>query len=150
MKEYKLSDQVRSVAKDRYVKPALRSGQTDFSIKVRNVLDDLAPLGFPTNNTPQVCNALRSDKFLRENGLEITAVDGPPSKLSTTVVVHYRAVGAGAGEGRVSGNQQRGEDGAARAKRLTEGLRGLLKEELKEYGGAEGFVRWVRSDEDAA
>ena len=89
MKGYKLSDQVRSVAKDRYVKPALRSGHTDFSIKVRSVLDDLVPLGFPVNNTPQVCNALRSDKFLRENGLVITSVDGPPSKLSTTVVVHY-------------------------------------------------------------
>jgi hypothetical protein len=149
MKEYKLSDQVRTVARDRYVKPALRSGQTDFEIKVRNVLDDLVPLGFPTNNTPQICNALRSDKFLRENGLEITAVDGPPSKLSTTVVVHYRAVGTAAGDRQTSG-EQANEDGAARAKRLTEGLRGLLKEELKEYGGAEGFVRWVRSDEDAA
>ena len=39
MKEYKLSDQVRSVAKDRYVRPAIRSGKTDFSIKVRSVLD---------------------------------------------------------------------------------------------------------------
>ena len=150
MKEYGLSDQVRSVAGDRYVKPALRSGQTSFSIKVRNVLDDLAPLGFPANSTPLVCNALRSDKFLKKNGLEITAVDGPPSKLSTTVVVHYRAVGKGLGQGQVAGNEQHGEDGATRAKRLTEKLRGLLKEELKEYGGAEGFVRWVRSDEDAA
>jgi hypothetical protein len=149
MKEYGLSDQVRSVAMDRYVKPALRSGRTSFSIKVRNVLDDLAPLGFPANSTPLVCNALRSDKFLKKNGLEITGVDGPPSKLSTTVVVHYRAVGTAAGDRQASG-EQGNEDGAARAKRLTEGLRGLLKEELKEYGGAEGFVRWVRSDEDAA
>jgi hypothetical protein len=150
MKEYGLSDQVRSVAMDRYVKPALRSGQTSFSIKVRNVLDDLAPLGFPANSTPLVCNALRSDKFLKKNGLEITAVDGPPSKLSTTVVVHYRSVGTETTEGRVSGKERASEDGAARAKRLTESLRGLLKQELKEYGGAEEFVRWVRSDEDAA
>ena len=35
-----------------------------------------------------------------------------------------------------------------RACRLTEKLRGLLKEELAEYGGAEAFVRWVRSDGD--
>ncbi len=150
MKEYGLSDQVRFVAMDRYVKPALRSGQTSFSIKVRNVLDDLVPLGFPANSTPLVCNALRSDKFLKKNGLEITGVDGPPSKLSTTVVVHYRAVGVGAGVGRTAGKEQHSEDGAAKAKRLAEGLRGLLKEELKEYGGAERFVRWVRSDEDAA
>jgi hypothetical protein len=38
------------------------------------------------------------------------------------------------------------EDAGARAERLTEGLRGLLKEELKEYGGADEFVHWVRSD----
>jgi hypothetical protein len=151
VKEYKLSDQVRSVAKDRYVRPAIRSGKTDFSIKVRSVLDDLVPLGFPANNTPQVCNALRSDKFLRENGLEITSVDGPPSKLSTTVIVHYRVVGSEMmGNAQVGTTSHLGEDGMARAKRLTEALRGLLKQELKEYGGAEEFVRWVRSDEDAA
>ncbi len=34
------------------------------------------------------------------------------------------------------------------ATRLTENLRGLLKDELAEYGGAEGFMKWVRSDED--
>jgi hypothetical protein len=34
---------------------------------------------------------------------------------------------------------------------LTEKLRGLLKEELAEYGGGEAFLRWIRSeDEDAA
>ena len=150
MSEYRLSDQVRSVATDRYVRPAVRSGQTSFSIQVRNVLDDLAPLGFPANSTPLVCNALRSAKFLKLNGLTITSVDGPPSKLSTTVVVHYKVAELGGGVQQASLKEQSGEDGAARAKRLTEGLRGLLKEELKAYGGAEEFVRWVRSDEDAA
>jgi hypothetical protein len=43
------------------------------------------------------------------------------------------------------------EDPAARALRLSEGLRGILKEELHEYGGGEAFLRWIRSeDEDAA
>ena len=31
---------------------------------------------------------------------------------------------------------------------MTEGLCGLLREEIAEIGGAEAFVRWVRSDED--
>jgi hypothetical protein len=35
-----------------------------------------------------------------------------------------------------------------RAFRLTEKLRGLLKEEIAAHGGTEGFMRWVRSDED--
>ena len=41
------------------------------------------------------------------------------------------------------------EDALARAKQLTEALRGLLKEELRKHGGAEAFVRWIRSDKDA-
>lgn len=40
------------------------------------------------------------------------------------------------------------EDASTQAKQLTEALRGLLKEELREYGGAEAFVRWIRSDHD--
>jgi hypothetical protein len=36
------------------------------------------------------------------------------------------------------------ESPEARAHRLAESLRGLLKEEMAEYGGAEGFIRWVR------
>jgi hypothetical protein len=35
-----------------------------------------------------------------------------------------------------------------KAFRLTEALRGLLKDEIAAYGGTEGFMRWVRSDED--
>jgi len=154
MKQFKLSDQVRSIARDRYVMPALKAGKVSFSIRVRNMLDDLVPLGFPSNNTPQVCNALRSDKFLRDNGLEITSVDGPPSKQSTTVVVHYRTADRLSGQrGRVAGRDDsanQAEDPQARAMRLTAALRGLLKEELKEYGGAEAFVRWIRSDDGEA
>jgi hypothetical protein len=36
------------------------------------------------------------------------------------------------------------ETPSERAFRLTEKLRGLLKEELAEYGGGEAFLRWVR------
>jgi hypothetical protein len=43
------------------------------------------------------------------------------------------------------------ESSEAWALRLTEKLRGLLKEKLAEYGGGEAFLRWVRSgDEDDA
>jgi len=45
------------------------------------------------------------------------------------------------------------ETPSARAFRLTERLRGLLKEEIAAYGGTEAFIRWVRGyseDEDAA
>jgi hypothetical protein len=40
------------------------------------------------------------------------------------------------------------DDPEARALRLTEKLRGLMKEEFAAYGGGEAFLRWVRSDHE--
>jgi hypothetical protein len=119
-------------------------------------MNDLRPSGFPGNNWHQICSAIQAEKFLRENGLEIESVDGPPSKTSSTVVVHYRVVGtAEASSGKSDAQRMAaptGETPEARALRLTEKLRGLLKDELAEYGGGEAFVRWVRGydEEDAA
>ena len=152
-----LSDQVRAKAQAKYVHPAIFAGKKRFSIPVKALLEDLQTEGFPARNTPQVCTALQTSKFLRENGLEIEGVDGPPSKLSTTVVVRYRVANHRELPGKAENRQGDGrmetqeEDPSARAFRLTEKLRGLLKEELAEYGGGEAFLRWVRSeDEDAA
>jgi len=120
------------------------------------MLNDLVPLGFPGGNTPQVCNALQSQKFTQENGLAIVGVDGPPSKMSTTVVVKYRFLAETSGvqtaqRGKESAPvSSREEDSKARAKRLTEKLRGLLKEELAGYGGGEAFLKWVRSEDEEA
>lgn len=149
-----LSDQVRAVARAKYVHPAILAGKRQFSIPVRNLLEDLLTDGFPARNTPQVCSALQTSKFLRENGLEIEGVDGPPKKMSTTVVVHYRvanpstqsATGETAQKGAVT--DPAGETPSERAYRLTEKMRGLLKEELAEYGGGEAFLRWIRSEEE--
>lgn len=151
------SDQVRAVALERYLMPALRAGKKQFSVAVKDVLQDLVAQGFPAGNTPQVCTALRKEAFLRQHGIEIDHIEGPPSKMSTTVVFHYRAANpnpqSAAGVSASGGNQGAPdqEDQSARAFRLTEKLRGLLKEELAEYGGGEAFLRWIRSeDEDAA
>lgn len=156
MKKYGLSDQVRSVARDTYVEAARRLGRAEFSIKVRDMLDALVPLGFPGGNTPQVCNALQSQKFTQDNQLAIVGVEGPPSKMSTTVVVKYRFVGGAAGTQTVWREKDSApvssghEDSKARAIRLTEKLRGLLKEELAGYGGGEAFLKWVRSEDEEA
>ena len=37
-----------------------------------------------------------------------------------------------------------------RSFRLTEQIRGLMKDEIAAHGGAEGYLRWVRSEEDEA
>lgn len=154
----KLSDKIRSLAREKYVKPALESGKAQFTIRVKAVWNDLQAEGLPVaGQTPQICNALQTKKFLKENGLEIEEVEGPPSKVSPTVVVHYRV--AKAGQSAEHAETQGGESAPVceespeeRARRLTEKLRGLLKEELAEFGGAEGFIRWVRGydEEDAA
>jgi hypothetical protein len=143
-----LSERIREMAKEKYIGPALRSGAVRVSVRVRDLMDEFRKKGFaPDKNTPQFCTAIQRPDFLQENGLEIDAIDGPRSKLSTSVVIHYRVRGGkvqlpAATENLVS------ETPAERAYRLTEKLRGLLKNELAEYGGAEGFMRWVRSDED--
>jgi len=152
-----LSDQVRAMAKAKFVHPAILAGKKQFSIPVRDLLRDLETEGFPARNTPQVCSALQTEKFLRENGLEIEGVDGPPSKMSTTVVVRYRVANSAQEPGGHKNGQgvERGdiaeESPEEWAFRVTEKVRGILKEELAEYGGGEAFLRWIRSeDEDAA
>ena len=149
-----LSDTIRALAQDKYVRPALLNGKSQFAIRVKDMLTDLEAKGFPRNHTPQVCSALKTAKFLRDNGLEIESVEGPPSGASTTVVIRYR-VGATqpVADPSETGTSQQltsREHPSERASRLTRKLRGLLKEELAEYGGGDAFLRWVRSEEDDA
>jgi hypothetical protein len=147
---YGLSDQIRARAKVRYVEPAILAGLKRFSIPIKGLMKELEAEGFPKNHARQFCTALTCDKFLRANGLEKEEVDGPPSKESTTVVVRYRV--ANASMPPITQENSPNRDGidpadetpSERAFRLTEKLRGLLKEELAEYGGGEAFLRWVR------
>jgi hypothetical protein len=144
------SEQVRAVAVEKYVKPALEAGKTHFSVAVKDLMQELASQGFPPANTPQVCTALRKKEFLRTHGIEIEAIDGPRSKISTTVVYRYRVQSKpldSAGEQQVAKGEESPEEWAHR---MTGKLFGLLKDELAEYGGSESFMRWVRSDDKEA
>lgn len=145
-----LSDQVRAVAKAKYVSPAVGAGKVQFSIRVRDLLGDLEAIGFPRGHTPQVCSALQTAKFLHENGLEIESVDGPPKKQSPTVVVRYRVA-----KQKENGEPDSVEAGMMRpnhpeespeewAHRVTGRISGILKDEIAEFGGTEAFIRWVR------
>jgi hypothetical protein len=150
------SEQVRAVALEKYLEPALRAGKKKFAVAVKDVLQDLVAQGFPPGNTPQVCSALRKGAFLREHGIEIESIEGPPSKMSTTVVFHYRTCSSGRQESMVEDHAEDAqrnrnqEDPTARSRRLTEGLRGLLKDEFAAYGGGEAFLKWVRSEDENA
>ena len=147
-----LSDQVRACAKAKYVHPAIIAGRRQFSIRVKDLLEQLQLEGFPARNTPQICTALQTSKVLRENGLEVEGVDGPPSKMSTTVVVRYRVADSRTQQSNEQNTIDAGEkeDPSDRALRLTEKLRGLLKEELAASGGGEAFLRWIRSEDENA
>lgn len=155
---YGLSDQVRARAKASYVRPAVKAGKREFPIPVKPLLHDLEAEGFPRNHTRQVCEALLSGKFQRENGIKVIAVDGPPSKNSTTVVVHYRVASTDeiepAQEGPALDPQSRNtrpfekETPEEWAHRVTGKIFGLLKDELAEYGGGEGFLKWVRGHDE--
>jgi hypothetical protein len=156
------SDLVRSVTMERYVKPAIQSGKFHFSVAVRDVMRDLQASGFPPGNYPQICTAIRTGKFLRENGLEIEQIEGPPSGSSPKVVVHYRVarpavlrVGTSDAQPGIDGFAlSRGapmisvESSEERAERLIAPLRGLLADVIADLGGVEGYMRWVRSDSD--
>lgn len=154
---YGLSDQVRARATMSYVRPAIQAGKRQFSISVKEFLRDLEAHGFPSNHARQVCMALSSGKFLRENNIDIQSIDGPPSKTSTTVVIHYRLAPRKiqnqlyAQQDVQSPTHPTNETPEEWAHRLTGRISGLLKDELAEYGGGEAFLRWVREyDEENA
>ena len=154
---YGLSDQVRSVATDKYVQPAIRAGKLRFSVAVRDLMQHLEPLGFPARNWPQICSAIQAEKFLRAHGIEIEAVDGPPKKQSSTVVVRYRFANPQAQPGSAAPPFQEmpaatgGETPEEWAHRMTGKLFGLMKDEIAALGGSEAYLRWVRGydEEDA-
>jgi hypothetical protein len=146
--QFELSDLVRAYAQREHVETAKREGRRRFEIRVRDLHEALmVNYGFPRQNVPQVCSALRSKKFLRQLGLEIERVDGPPSKTSTTVVFHYRFRDEPPGDQGGSGDESRTEPGRERSPQdALARMRGLMREEFAAYGGGEAFLKWLRTD----
>jgi hypothetical protein len=129
---------IRERAWTQYIQPRLLEGQAEIAVKIRLLMREMEAEGFPTNQPRLFCKALQKNSFLREKGLRVR-VEGPPSGTSTTVVLHFTSTGTAS---------PATETPAERAHRLTEKLRGLMKNEIAARGGTEGFLRWVRSDED--
>ena len=133
------SAKVRDLAVQKYVAPNVRKHVREFSIPVRGLMLELRDSGFPVENTPQICTAIRSRKFLRENNLVIDHIDGPPSGQSTTVVVHYRF--------KELQTELPGQDGVQEwAKRIIRESEGLLQPAVTHFGSAEALLQWVRSE----
>jgi hypothetical protein len=153
-----MSDKIRAYAERNYVEPARRNGRQTFAIPVRDVLDFFVEKeGLPRQNVPQICQALRTPrKFLNPHGLMLERVDGPEKQQSPTVVFHYRFVPgrhshqdpATAAVGSSPGIDADESSEVARKTEAFMKLRGLLREDLAEFGGGEAFLRWLRTDPD--
>jgi hypothetical protein len=143
----KLADKIRSIATTKHVIPAVEAGKREFSIAVRDLIEAAKAEGIATvQRTPPFCTSIQTQGFLTDNHLEIVRVDGPAKKQSTRVVVHYRTTRHAGAEPKTH-LQETPEE---RAFRLTEKIRGLMKDEIAAHGGGESYLRWVRGEDEEA
>jgi hypothetical protein len=137
------NERIRKRAWEKYIGPQIERGVRQIQVPIKPLMKELEAEGFATNRPRQFCTALQKKEFLREKNLVLDRVDGPPSGTSTTVVLHFTYGGDGGGASAL-----KGETPTEWALRVTEPLYGLMKDEIAARGGTEGFMRWVRSDED--
>lgn len=136
--------QIRKRAWEKYIAPQIERGVLAIELPIKPLMREMEAEGFSTNRPRQFCTALQKKEFLREKNLVLERVDGPPSGTSATVVLHFRYGGDGGG----GASELPGESAAERAQQAMDKLYGLMKDEIAAHGGAEAFIRWVRSDED--
>jgi hypothetical protein len=138
------SELIRRRAWERYIAPQIQKGVKLIELPIKPLMKELESEGFPPNHPRQFCTALQKRSFLQEKNLVLNRVDGPPSGTSTTVVLHFSY----RGDRSDSDREWPGDSAAERAKPAMDKLYGLMKEEIAAHGGAEAFIRWVRSDDD--
>jgi hypothetical protein len=143
------SERIRKRAWEKYISPQIQRGVRQVVLPIKPLMKELESEGFPPNHPRQFCKALQKKSFLVEKGLVLRQIEGPPSGTSTTVILHFDIQGNPAPPKCPTSDVA--ETPSQRAFRLTERVRGLLKEEIAAFGGTDAFMRWVRSDdEDAA
>jgi len=91
-----LSDQVRTVALDKFVMPAVRAGKVRFLCGGAGFDAASAGRWFSREEIGRrFAPPSRRGSSCGRTGWEIEGVDGPPKKQSPTVVVRYRVAGRG-------------------------------------------------------
>jgi hypothetical protein len=121
------SDLVREYAQETYIKPARRRQEKTVTINVGQVQKGVGL----QNRVSLVCQALKSEKFLRAHGLKLISKAGPPSGQSTTVTYTYEFID---------------RDENAPSVDPWEALRGIGKEVFAALGGGEAFLRRERAE----
>ena len=127
------SDQIRKYVKEAIIDAARWRGEE--TVKV--VAGDVHRALRFHNRVPLVCNALRSPALLRDCGIRILKIDGPPSGQSTTVTVTYEILPA---NGHSDAPSKEKEPHPLWA------LFGAGKETFAQLGGGENFIRRMRED----
>lgn len=120
--------EIREYSTRKYVLPARQQGQRRFSIRVGDIVREHRLY----RSIPAVCSALKTQEFLKSNGLKLVDAKGPKSGLSTTVVYTYEFVDPNQMPESSSDAWQR--------------LRGALKDVFAELGGGEAYLRAERSN----
>jgi hypothetical protein len=115
-----VADRIRVAAAVR-VRQARETGESTVAIRAGDIVREL----HLKNQTPSVCSALASRRFLDENHIKLERRDGPPSGQSTTSLFTYR----------ICDNQH---SEAVTSK--FHALRGAAKEAFRELGGGEEFL----------
>ncbi len=121
------ADRIRIHGREQYVVPARKRGEKRFTIRAGDVVNALRMSG----RTPAVCSALKTHRFLKDNGLRLVDSTGPKSGQSTTVTYTYEFID--------SEPSAKREDPWLR-------LRGSLKDIFEELGGGEAYLRNERSN----
>jgi hypothetical protein len=133
MADYGSTDRVRRSAVQQYIEPARR--RREKVVKIHSgtfgkFLVDHKVL--PQNRFPIICNALKSEKFLKENHLILEEIQGPPSGRSSTVTFVYKIEPVSTLHSPSPGSNSQGTDSFIK-------LRGILKRTYEKLGGAETF-----------
>ena len=123
-----MAENIRIYGREKYVVPARNRQLRRFSIRMGDVVRELALLG----RVPAVCSALKSRSFLEQNGLRLVERTGPRSGQSTTVTYTYEFVDA-------PDSSQASPDPWAE-------LRGALKRVFADLGGGESYLRGEREN----
>lgn len=130
---------IRNYAKNEYIDPARRRGETEVRIRAGDVHKAMKF----ANRPALVCQALRSNIFRRENNLVLIKDEGPPSGLSTSVVFTYRVAESGVPTQPTSADPAASENPSTRFLGLLQ-LKGIGKELFASLGGGENFIRSER------
>jgi len=128
MKTQSAADHIREYVKEQFLEKAQHQGLTSIRIVAGEVHKGLGL----RNQVPNVCQVLRSRKFLNENQLVLEKFEGPPSGLGTTATFTYRLTA------------NRGPDSEKEPFLLS--LRGIAKDTFASLGGGETFIRSEREN----